>query len=392
MAGSAANITHVRDVLGRALGVATWSDAHPSAVEADALAELASGRRVSVTVKRHGQPRFEQLEGAIARFALMGEHGDARLLVLSVPRLTDGIEQCVVRFRLAHAPALDVAVVADDGAFVVEAPGLDASATASGSPIRPPAPQHGDIARQLFTPHHQLLAKVLLLQDVSDEFWTPPEQRGPYRSAGALARSVAGLVHQSTVYRFVRTFREAGYVAMARGRLSIVRPDALITAWLDHAAMHRPELYPMRSIFDASIADPVRFVEAFNGDTGAGVIGGFEACRLRGWLHTQSNGLEVHIDPSQDLHRLADALELESCDAAQAHVTLVRTPSKGRPSTNAASSLAWLSSVALPVDGRAARSVDAFQAALDCVRHPARGREQAEYIIDRLLGLRTGAR
>lgn len=104
-------------------------------------------------------------------------------------------------------------------------------------------------------------------------------------------------------------------------------------------------------------------------------LGGFDACRAHGVLHTKSIGAEVHVRGS--LQAACAAFDLEPCDDKGAHLTLLPTR-RGESIFRGA----VMRQSALPV-------VDILQAALDVAPHPARGFEQAEHIINDVLGLGT---
>jgi hypothetical protein len=102
------------------------------------------------------------------------------------------------------------------------------------------------------------------------------------------------------------------------------------------------------------------------------VVGGFDACRRLGVLHAPVGGLELHaLRPVEDV--LA-ARRLERCASHEADLRLLRcmTPQ---------------SVLRGSVLRKGTRVVDALQAALDVAHRPERGREQSDYIIDRVLHL-----
>ena len=109
-----------------------------------------------------------------------------------------------------------------------------------------------------------------------------------------------------------------------------------------------------------------------------GVIGGFEACRLLQVLHTRSPGLDVHVHGNQPIETLLETLGLEPCEQRDANVTLV-VPTHPR---SVMKNTVYVEDSGLWV-------VDVMQAALDCVKNRARGSEQAEYIVQEVLGIDT---
>ena len=105
----------------------------------------------------------------------------------------------------------------------------------------------------------------------------------------------------------------------------------------------------------------------------------------RGWLHTRSPGLEVHLGIEHDIGRFAERLDLTPCAPGDASVTIVQAMAAGggtrrRESVHGSTQSIW--NCALQPRGHERVWVaDALQAALDCVRHAGRGREQAGNII-----------
>lgn len=388
----------LRSALTEALPGVRWStDLNVAADGADLIVTLANRERILIDIKRRNQPRYEEIEGALAhsylRLRAEASDQDHILVAVSVPRLTVGI-QCTVeafaRRYMAHAGWM---VMGDGGDYRIVLPTLRIDLSGEGDNLPVPQRQSAGQTRQLFTPNNQYLAKSLLLQDKDKRYWRP-QGSPPYRSTLELARSL-GVVSESGAYRFSRVFRAAGYLATENRRLVIARPAALVETWLDFAATVRPELYPMRSLYGDPMDDLVSFNELARQAGYFLVVGGFAACQLNGWLHTPAAALEVHVGPQEDLRQFADRLDLEPCHPDAATLTLIRTPATVHGAdADALPGLSGPASIwncALWPDGHGGVWVaDALQAALDCVRHSARGREQADFLVGEVLGLAGG--
>ncbi len=139
--------------------------------------------------------------------------------------------------------------------------------------------------------------------------------------------------------------------------------------WFHNERARRTDPVPVRSIF----GQPSSLQEVFcrQGMPGDVAICGFEACRQLDILHTPVIRSEVYL--VGEFESAIDALELEACDERDAHFYLHKAQ--------------FAQSI---LRGRVVREnlpvVDVLQAALDVCDQAARGAEQAEYIINHVLG------
>lgn len=221
--------------------------------------------------------------------------------------------------------------------------------------------------KRAFTDLNRWILKILMLRDAPSGMWLSEDYRQEVANPAEL-QPIAD-VSQAKVYQFANTFRDLGYLKWDRDRFRILERARLFDAWYEEEQQLRVERHPVRSIFmpDAGIRDTF----AGEGDNLQYAVGGFEACRILGVLHTPSPTPEVHIFQSVDF--VLDRLDLERCPEHDADFFLIDVPYEQsiRRGTIEIESL---------------RVVDILQAALDSGRRARRGREQAEFIVDEILG------
>lgn len=353
----------------------------------DLAVDLAGARttsptsRILVELQRIRPARYPQIEGAMAKAkVIIGSVAGAtdKLLVsIEVPRATAKMADHVASFTSRYMPNLDWLLIGDDGAIRGSIAGQRVDDPAATEPLqRAPVPRSGE-TRGIFTANNQYLAKCLLLQDHGPRIWRGPSTEPPYRTSLEFSRAVD--VPQSAAYRFINTFRAEGYVSKQHGRLRVVRPEALLRDWLAEASRARPDRYHLRSIYGDDF-DAERLSEMARAAGYYIVVAGYESCRLNGWLHTISPGLEVHLGAEHDVARFADRLDLEFCPHAQASLTVLPANAPNSEARSIWNCSLWPSGHGGPW------LADALQAALDCAVHKARGTEQAEHIIRNVLG------
>jgi len=224
---------------------------------------------------------------------------------------------------------------------------------------------HGEPRRRrLFTDLNQWMLKVLLLRDADPRYWPGP--RHPIFSAAELAEAAA--VSTPHAYRFVRAFRDEDYLRESSDGLRVVRKIALFRQWTSALYLRRRSTVPVRwalgrpdSLFEVVEASPARGHEY--------AIGGFEACKAFSVLHTIEQVPEVHV---KDTRTALEAWSLE--ETAQRDADFVLHPTRSESVFRGRVTLDRL------------RYVDILQAALDVASHPARGEEQANFIVDHVLG------
>ena len=219
-------------------------------------------------------------------------------------------------------------------------------------------------SRTIFSDLNQWMMKILLLRPVASNLWG-----GPREAVGTPTdlHRVAG-VSVETAHRFVRTFEERDFLRRTSAGLRIVRAEALLDTWL--AAERLSPRWPIAVAW--FLERPASLVDAFpDADDTKAIVGGFEACRRHGLLHASTDVLEIHVlgDWERDLPRWP----FERCAQDKADLFLV--PSRLSTSIGRGSVVG----VDLP-------TVDVLQAALDVAHSAARGTEQAQFLIDHILG------
>ena len=151
--------------------------------------------------------------------------------------------------------------------------------------------------------------------------------------------------------------------------MKLIRRRELIDLWFSEEKIRPARRIHVRSILGRK-PDP-RALVRFKSRDAIGALGGFSACEALGVLHAPVNSIEVHI--ALPVNAFLERFKLEACDEGSAQLNLIA--SKHGES---------IFRGAIERDGM--RVVDVFQAALDVVNHPARGLEQAEYIVELILG------
>jgi len=222
--------------------------------------------------------------------------------------------------------------------------------------------------KRAFTDLNRWLLKVILLHDAPPEMWHDQAQyRRPVENPADLHR--VAKVSQGKAYQFARTFRDIDFLEWNRQTFRIPDRRHLFERWMEDEKQLGVERHPVRSIFSTEAT-----VEKIFSGAGSEVhyaVGGFEACRLHNVLHTTRKTPEIHI--FQNVNRVLDELELESCPDHDADLYLISMPYRES-----------IQRGTLHRDDL--RVVDILQAALDAGRQTTRGREQAEFITGEVLG------
>lgn len=312
--------------------------------------------------------RIADLEGRLARSILQfararPRKGEHRLILVSVPRAGKRALEAAARFMGLHAPNIGWGVFGSAGEtrLVIPALNVDVNRRVPGDARPLPSRRSG----RLFTDLNCWMLKILLLRDAPKGMWGGP--RVQVESPQDLHRAAG--VSRELAYRFTRAFEAEGFLRKAPAGIVVARRQALLEAWFYDQQLTVVRRIPVRWI----LGKPEKIQDAFKAGGGAPdfAIAGFAACRLLGALHTVEPRVEIHV-----LGALEDALaawSLEPCHERDAHFLLVQT----RFGQSILRGRVWVDK--LPV-------ADVLQAALDVASQPARGREQAQYIIEHVLG------
>ena len=337
-------------------------DALPSATSVPTGIELADGRRVFLEVKSLRQARVDELIGRLATAALQLRsqgHGDAiPVAMVHVPKFGRRAVQGVREFMQQYAPEVGWGMIDDRGGYVLVIPGLEVDQTRSSG--RAPSPVR-QTPRRLFADLQRWLLKILLLSN-SPPANFPAAPRG--RPLNPSEWSKLARVSQQTAYALATELEKRQLLVQGEDGLHLVDPRRLLDEWL-----HEDALYPAPRVWvrDALRGRPLD--EIFAGAPVA--LGGFEAASRLGLLHVSGVGPpEIHV-PGRLEPMLAER-GLVQVEQRDAHFALLRSP-YGESVFRGAQP---------PAD---TAIVDILQVALDVVASRARGREQADYLLERIL-------
>jgi hypothetical protein len=325
-------------------------------------------RVVAVIVKTLGTLRVEDLLGRLAVGLLESRsrprgHGIIPLIVVVVPAAGSRAWERAEEFMAAHAPDAGWAILDTAGSARVVIPPMKVDVRRH--PARRPEQRRARHSTRLFSDLNSWMLKILLLPLVPPRLWGGPRARV---SSPTELHRVAG-VSPEAAHRLVRTFEARDFLRRDREGLRIVRRRELLDLWRVEVAMSVRPPVPVRWILgrpkgravDLRVVEPPDLV-----------VGGFDACRRLGLLHAPVIGVEAHaVRPVDDV--LAER-RLERCAPHEADLAVLPCPT---PQSVLRGS----------VDRKGVRVADALQAALDVAQRPERGREQSDYIIDRVLRL-----
>ncbi|MDD5309660.1 MAG: hypothetical protein PHU25_20265 [Deltaproteobacteria bacterium] len=231
-----------------------------------------------------------------------------------------------------------------------------------------PQPQR-PISRKgsLFSDLNRWMLKLLILRHAPKSRW--PGHRGKIPNPTHLGR-IAG-VSVETAHQFVRAFAERDFLRAESGDLKLVRVREMLEAWLAEERRVSPAWTHARSI-DGGPFDLERALASR--PQGMVALGGFEACRRHGLLHT-TPGVPLVLS-AEALPAVVAAWDLGFCGQQEAQVMIAEP--RHRASVFRAVGL---------IDGLPV--VDILQAALDVAPMPGRGLEQAEFVIEEILSWRS---
>lgn len=337
---------------------------------ADFVARTPEGTlAIQVTATR--RRGIEDLKGRLATAVLHAQQYAAPdqqpVVLVHAPRIGSRAVASLEEFVETYAPGLAWGAWDERGAVYLRLADLGISVDESGVSDVDEARKTTHNQRA-FTDLNRWLLKVLMLRDAPEGTW---KRAQPYRQeiANPAQLTRVAVVSQAKAYQFARTFRDLGLLRWDRSHFEILEPRRVFDLWYEEERQLRVERYPVRSIFSPGAG----VAEIFDGvGTELGyAVGGFEACRLFGVLHTGRSVPEVHI--FQNPNYVLTQLDLELCDEHEAEMYLMETPYKESVDRGV-------------IHVGNVRVVDILQAALDAGRHARRGKEQADYIVGEVLG------
>jgi hypothetical protein len=293
--------------------------------------------------------------------------GPLPFVAVILPRLGAKMVRAVHEFLSRNAPEISWALVDPLGglhANIVRPP-LDVLVVERSAPRRPSAERRSASRSTPFSDLNRWMLKILLLRDAPSHRWSG--FRGKVKNPTHLSRVAE--VSVETAHQFVRTFAERDFIRTDAGDMKLVRKRELLEAWLAEERQASPVRSYVRTI-DGGSFDLARLSHS----THVAAVGGFEACRRHGVLHT-APGIPMILAEGPP-PALVGEWDLDYCSEREAQVSLVETRHKasvfrGVEKTDG-----------VPV-------VDLLQAALDVAPMPGRGFEQAELIVEEILSWRA---
>ena len=219
----------------------------------------------------------------------------------------------------------------------------------------------------------QWLLKVLLFARPRAAGWGGP--RGPIRNLAQLAKLAA--VSPPLVYRWAAAMERSGYLAKRMGRVPVLANlDALLGEWRGRYRVSDNDPIPCSSVFgehaDESFRDEfLNRLRHLSGSAPPCALTGHQACRLYRLKH--SDARSIHLYYSGEPSVLMEDLQLVRSDNPVAPVVLLQP----RHRRSVFGGVSRVDDV--PV-------CDILQVYLDLYHLPDRGREQADFVYDRILG------
>jgi hypothetical protein len=331
-------------------------------------------------VHAYRAPEFRSLIGdAILRLQYgmkSGQEANNRvLLAILMGRLSRKAEADLQEYAQKYLPDMNWILLDEFGAGFMHMDGKDEEVAVS-DPLKKESACHPSPAQgSLFSPKNQWLLKVLLLPGIDQRYWGGPNQKP--RSVGELAE-VSG-VSQPSVSAFINRAEQAGFMKRSSKGFIIQRHQELLENWA-YALKHKGrDQVGLRFLYENDPEE--RFLKRIRDyckkskDPEKGlpiVLGRHLACHLMGMGRSNVRSAFLYANrPQEEILSALDLVADESRSAAS--LVLVRAPFQ---------KVIFESSVLInhvPVS-------DIVQCYLDIYHSIDRGREQAEYIYQKVLG------
>ena len=267
-----------------------------------------------------------------------------------------------------YAPNLWWLVADAHGSFVAHLPSGDEEEIGD---LHSPRSSYAS-AKLSFGDLDQWLLKVLLFARPQAAEWGGP--RGPIRNLAQLAKLAA--VSPPLVYRWAAAMERSGYLAKRMGRVPVLASlDALLGEWRGRYRVSDNNSIPCSSVFgehaDESFRDEfLNRLRHLSDSAPPCALTGHQACQLYRLKH--SDARSIHLYYSGEPSVLMEALQLVRSDNPVAPVVLLQ-PRHGRSVFGGVSRVDDV-----PV-------CDILQVYLDLYHLPDRGREQADFVYERIL-------
>lgn len=313
---------------------------------------------------------------AILRFqASKQDRSTGLLLAIQFGRMGRGAEADLKEYAGRFLPGLRWILASQDGAARLHlAPGDDESIPGEPSPGGPLVANAAAGARSLFSPKGQWLWKSLLLPGIGARYWAGPDTAP--RTVTELAERSG--VSQPVVSSFVGRAETAGFLKRGGGRLTVVNHRELLEDWAHVLKSGRRQALGVRSLHgdapEAELLERVREYcrKASGASARPPVVVGFHlACHLLGLGRSNQRAAQLHV-ATASAPEVMDALEL--VPAADGAVSLALIADDLPDSVHRGCVMVE----GVPV-------ADALQCYLDVRPSYARGREQADFIFERVL-------
>lgn len=288
--------------------------------------------------------------------------GKRPLVIVAAPRIAPRVAEQVIRFAKEYAP--DAAAGVMDYAGLRRFHGGKLEAFDSEGEVlafRASSGHFGPL--ELFSDINQWLLKVLLARELPQHLISAP--REPFYNASQLAQAAG--VSGMSANRFVRSFRDEGYLHESSRALALVRREDLFASWRS-SARRRVKEVPLRFVLrgDAKV-DLERFLEQSGGCLG--LFAAAAALKI-GFVR----GVLPHVYVRRlGPRNMKDWRGLVPVEPGESPDILVRQAYAPRSIFGGA------------VDVGGVRACDILQIWLDVAFHPSRGPELAEHISKRIL-------
>ena len=218
----------------------------------------------------------------------------------------------------------------------------------------------------------QWLLKLLLFSRSEAPGWGGP--RGSIRNLAQLAKLAA--VPPPLVYRWAAAMERRGYLTKRMGRVPVLQNiSALLGEWRGRYRVSDNEAIPCRPVFGENVDERFRaeFLDRLRGlpsSSPSWALTGHQGCRYYRLKHSEARSVQVYV--SGEPSPLLEKLRLVPSPEPGAPIVLLR-PRHPRSALGGVSRL----------DG--VRVCDILQIYLDLYHLPDRGREQAEWVYERML-------
>lgn len=236
------------------------------------------------------------------------------------------------------------------------------------------SPRSGYASAKLsFSDLDQWLLKVLLFARSKAAGWGGP--RGSIRNIAQLAKLAA--VSPPLVYRWAAAMERSGYLVKRMGRVPVLENlNALLGEWRGRYRVSDNDPIPCSPVFGERVDRPFReeFLDRLRhlpDNSPPCALTGHLACRFYRLKHSEARSINLYF--SGEPSALMEALQLVPSADPGAAIVLLR-PRHPRSVFGGIS----------PLDGVSV--CDILQVYLDLYHLPDRGREQADFVHERMLG------